>query len=479
MTVELQNTKKYEMIADRIEQMIVDSGMKPGDRILSIQKLNRHFGAAPATVCNALELLRERGIIVSIPQKGTFVHRVPEREQARQEGMHEEDIVDYLENALPLEPFFLPARKVISFKLKEYTSTPRQKMWDDIIQAFKGHHPEIEVEVGTDIEDRTGCDVVMYTDNLPMKELTDTPELRSLLDAGTLPEDYFPIARASLSGNRRPAKPFAVSQAWRICNRKMMEKHCPGLTEKDYSHLIASVSERFDYSSADFPAMGTFVQFLPLTLTEEGAAWKNRGKPDFDSSGVREVLEFNRCMIEKIRRYHRHTNELSIYLLWMDFMKNRLMALDSFSYILRLLAESRRDDFVIRPSPASGGGTAVTRVQMLGVMPDSPNAEAAAEFVRFACGPEGQRILAESQCNIPALRSCAESGAFLSGAPEGVGPDLLKPLYNARSLLNEPPFSNDRYFTLVNAVLSSYYYGKIDTENAVRKLNHIRITQDI
>ncbi len=475
MIVELQNTKKYEMIADRIEEMIVDSGMKPGDRILSIQKLNRHFGAAPATVCNALELLRERGVIVSIPQKGTFVHRIPERKTGGEEGMHEEDIVDYLENALPLEPFFLPARKIVSFKLKEYNSTPRRKMWNEIIRAFRNRHPEIEIEVSAECEERSGCDVLLYTDNMPMEEMTDAPELRAFLDADTLPADYFAIARASLSGNQRPAKPFAVSQAWRITNRKMMEKHCPGLEEKDFRHLITSVSGRFDFQSSEFPAMGTFVQFLPLNLVEEGVGEAKEGKPDFDSAGVRRVLEFNRCMIEKIRRYHRQANELSIYLLWTDFLKNRLMTLDSFSYILRLLTESRRDDFVIRPSPASGGGLAVTRVQMLGVMPDSPNPEAAAEFVRFACGPAGQRILAESQCNIPALRNCAESELFSSGAPEGVGAGLFRHLENPRSLLNQSLFSNERYFAGVNSVLSSYYYGKIDTESAVRKLNHIRV----
>lgn len=479
MIVELQNTKKYEMIADRIEEMIVDSGMKPGDRILSIQKLNRHFGAAPATVCNALELLRERGVIISIPQKGTFVHRVPGRKTTAEEGMHEDDIVDYLENALPLEPFFLPSRKTVSFHLKEYNSTPRRKMWDDIIQAFRNRHADIEIEVSAEAEERSGCDVLMYTDNMPMEELTDAPELRAFLDADASHADYFSIARTSLSGNQRPAKPFAVSQAWRITNRKMMEKHCPGLEEKDFRHLITSVADRFDFLSSEFPAMGTFVQFLPLNLVEEEAIDANPGKPEFDSDGVRQVLEFNRCMIEKVRRYHRQANELSIYLLWTDFMKNRLMTLDSFSYILRLLTESRRDDIVVRPSPASGNGLTVTRVQMLGVMPDSPNPEAAAEFVRFACGPEGQRILAESQCNIPALRNCAESDAFFRGAPEGVGTGLFRHLDNTRSLLNQSPFSDERYFAGVNAVLSSYYYGKIDTESAVRKLNHIRINEKI
>lgn len=475
--IELRNTKKYEMIAGRIEQMIVDSDMKPGDRMLSIQKLYRHFGAAPATVCNALDLLRDRGIIVSVPQKGTFISKVPEDGEEKNNGLRDADIADYLESALPMEPFFIPSRKTISFRLKEYSSTPRRKMWDDIFQAFRRQHPNTDIEVNADPDGQAETDVVMYSDNLSMKHPGESPELRMFLDAGTVPEDYFPIARASLSGNQRPAKPFAVSQAWRICNRRMLEKHCPGLDAEGFRNLITTVAARYDFRDEAFPAMGTFIQFLPLNLIEEGVLTGDYTKIDFSAPGIRRILEFNRCMIDKVRKYQRHAQNLSVGQLWTDFMKNRLMVLDSFSYILRLLTESRRGDFMIQSSPASGGGHAVTRVQMLGVTADSPNAGEAAEFVRFACGPEGQRILAESQCNIPALRSCAESGAFFNGAPDGVGIDLLKHLYNERSLLNVPLFSDDDCFTRINSVLSAYYDGTMELETAIHKLNRVRLAR--
>jgi|GEM_PF-3991827 DNA-binding transcriptional regulator YhcF (GntR family) len=474
--IELRNTKKYEMIAGRIEQMIVDSDMKPGDRMLSIQKLYRHFGAAPATVCNALDLLRERGIVVSIPQKGTFVNKVPAIMEENAGDLHDDDIVDYLESALPMDPFFVPSRKTVTFRLKEYSSTPRRRMWDDIFQAFRKQHPHIDIEVRADNDERGDGDVVMYTDNLAAEHIAESAPLRAFLDSDTIPDDYFPIARGSLSGNQRLAKPFAVSQAWRVCNRTQLEKHCPGLKSEDFRHLISNVSERYDFSAESFPVIGTFVQFLPLNLIEEGVfGGGGGGRLDFSAPGVKDILEFNRCMVDKTRKYHPRASELSIGLLWTDFMKNRLMVLDTFSYILRLLTESRRDDFVVRPSPASANGHAVTRIQLLGVAADSPNAEEAVEFVRFACGTEGQRILAESQCNIPALRNCAEHGAFLNGAPEGVGAELLKHLDQERSLLNMPLFADDDGFGRVNSVLSSYYYGKLELDAAVRKLNRIRL----
>lgn len=475
MITDLLNVKKYEIIADRIERMIIDSGMKPGSRILSVRKLIRHFDAAPATICNALDLLRERGVIVGIPQKGFFVHKLPVSKSASKKILPGNDIAEYLENALPLEPFFLPSRKILSFNLREYASTPRKTMWDDIIRAFRKRHSRIEIEVHSDMAESADCDLILYSDNRLLNEMPDIPEIRAILEDGSSPEDYFPIARASLEGNQRPSSPFAISQAWRIFNRRLMETHCPGLQEKDYQHLITTVKNRFDFQSADFPPMGTFVQLFLLNMVEEGILKKMTEKPSFDTAVVRSILEFNRSMIDKIRKNHQDAQDLSIYRLWDDLMNDRLISLDSFSYILRLLPENRIGDFVVRPSPASGNGSTVTRVQMLGVKPDSANAGEAAEFIRFACGSEGQRIVAESRCNIPALRSCAESSAFLSNVPEGVGADLLKHLNQPQSLLNELPFSSDFYFAGLNRVLSEFYFRKIDTETAVRKLNRIRL----
>ncbi|NMA21585.1 MAG: GntR family transcriptional regulator [Lentisphaerae bacterium] len=475
MIAELSNLKKYEVIADRIESMIIDSRMKPGSRILSVRKLIRHFKAAPATICNALDLLRERGIIVSIPQKGFFVHKLPADKPTLKTKLQGNDIAEYLESALPLEPFFLPSRKVISFNLREYASTPRKTMWDDIIRAFRKQHSRIEIEVHSDMDESSPCDLVLYSDNQLLNEMPDIPEIRTILEDGRKPEDYFPIARASLEGNQRPASPFAISQAWRIFNRHLMETHCPGLNEEDYQHLISTVRKRFDFQSADFPPMGTFVQFFLLNMMEEGLLKSVSQKPSFDTAGVRQTLEFNRSMLDKVRKNRQDVQDVCIFRLWDDLVNDRLMSLDSFSYVLRILPKSRIDDFIVRPSPASGNGSAVTRVQMLGVRPDSINAGEAAEFIRFACGPEGQHILAESRCNIPALRSSAESDAFLSNVPAGVGMGLLQHLYQPRSLLNELPFSSNFYYAALNRVLSEFYFRKIDTETALRRMNRIRL----
>lgn len=472
MMIELRNAKKYELIAGQIEQMILDSEMKPGDRMLSIQKLYRHFGAAPATVCNALNLLRERGIITSVPQKGTFISRIPDSPVPEGEELSEADITSYLENALSMTSFFIPSRKSITISLREYNSNVHREMWDRIFEAFREQHNNIDIQVDADPGDSSESDIIMFVDNLHPQNMLESPEIRAELDMDSAAESYFPIAMKALMGNHYPARPFSISQAWKIYHRELLEKHCPDLRDGDFQHLIHTVIDRFDYRDESFPALGTFVQFLPLNLIEEGIIEDGFAPINFDDPRIHEILEFNRCMIHKIRKYHQGTNDFSIGLLWGDFMKGYLMGLDTFSYVLRLLAESKNDDILVRA--ASGSNHAATRVQLLGVAADSPNTQEAVEFIRFACGAQGQQILAESRCNIPALRDSAENDVFLKNTPSGVDRDLLKNLYRKESLLDAPTFNNEVVFGKVNSILSAYYFDRIDLNTAVRKLKHIR-----
>ena len=46
-----------------------------GPRVPSIMELAEESGLAPATVKRALALLREEGLIETVPGRGTFVHR--------------------------------------------------------------------------------------------------------------------------------------------------------------------------------------------------------------------------------------------------------------------------------------------------------------------------------------------------------------------------------------------------------------------
>ena len=65
--MEPKYAKVYEALLERI------SGMNPGERLDSEVKLASSFKVSPMTVRRALMLLRQNGLTVGIPGRGTFV----------------------------------------------------------------------------------------------------------------------------------------------------------------------------------------------------------------------------------------------------------------------------------------------------------------------------------------------------------------------------------------------------------------------
>ncbi|QDU35005.1 putative HTH-type transcriptional regulator YdcR [Poriferisphaera corsica] len=63
----------YEQLADRIEGMIVEGVLLPGDRVPSVRKLKQQFGVSMSTVLEACRLLEDRGLVSARPQSGHYV----------------------------------------------------------------------------------------------------------------------------------------------------------------------------------------------------------------------------------------------------------------------------------------------------------------------------------------------------------------------------------------------------------------------
>ncbi|AYF72770.1 sugar ABC transporter substrate-binding protein [Nocardia yunnanensis] len=76
-------------------------------------------------------------------------------------------------------------------------------------------------------------------------------------------------------------------------------------------------------------------------------------------------------------------------------------------------------DVTVLPVGPSGGPGAVTDIGSTGlaIAAASPRREQAWEFVKFATGPEGQAIIAESGLFVPVLRSAMESPGFAAAHP--------------------------------------------------------------
>ncbi|MFF5079455.1 winged helix-turn-helix domain-containing protein [Actinoplanes sp. NPDC000266] len=62
-------------MADLLAAMIERGDLKEGDTIPSESYLQQEHGLARGTVRSAIRVLRERGLVTTAPQRGTYVTR--------------------------------------------------------------------------------------------------------------------------------------------------------------------------------------------------------------------------------------------------------------------------------------------------------------------------------------------------------------------------------------------------------------------
>jgi DNA-binding GntR family transcriptional regulator len=66
-------TPLYEQLADLLAAMIESGDLARRDPLPSESYLQQEYGLSRGTVRAAVRLLRERGLVVTLPQRGTFV----------------------------------------------------------------------------------------------------------------------------------------------------------------------------------------------------------------------------------------------------------------------------------------------------------------------------------------------------------------------------------------------------------------------
>lgn len=72
---------RYRQIAEIIKRRIEDGELQPSRPIPSEVQIEQEFGVARATARKAVALLRDWGLVVTVPGLGTYV--VPEAERPR------------------------------------------------------------------------------------------------------------------------------------------------------------------------------------------------------------------------------------------------------------------------------------------------------------------------------------------------------------------------------------------------------------
>ena len=63
----------WQQVAARIEQEIADGRLPPGAMLRGERAMAEEYGVAITTVRRAVRDLRDRGIVITLPAKGTFV----------------------------------------------------------------------------------------------------------------------------------------------------------------------------------------------------------------------------------------------------------------------------------------------------------------------------------------------------------------------------------------------------------------------
>ena len=245
--IELKNTKKYELIADRIEEMILESGMKTGERLSSVNDLAKLFNVAPATICNSLDLLRDRKIIISMPRKGNFIRKLPVRETEAAS-----DFASYLEACHPFGSIFSQRRKILSVCIDEYRFSFRKQLWDKIFSRFSEVFDGIEFKVIDDKHQADNADILLTSNHQLDDIILDSPDLRQKLFRDCAGGDHYPAALNGLSGNNLAVMPFAISQQMRLLNCGLIEQHCPSLLRDKPERFISYIIDNYDYKSPKF-----------------------------------------------------------------------------------------------------------------------------------------------------------------------------------------------------------------------------------
>lgn len=67
----------YVQVADHIAELIAAGTLQPGARLEGERELAEELGVAIGTVRRAVEELRARGLVVTLPAKGTYVAEPP------------------------------------------------------------------------------------------------------------------------------------------------------------------------------------------------------------------------------------------------------------------------------------------------------------------------------------------------------------------------------------------------------------------
>jgi multiple sugar transport system substrate-binding protein len=158
----------------------------------------------------------------------------------------------------------------------------------------------------------------------------------------------------------------------------------------------------------------TIIRLAPFAWSAGGDVVDDPEAPtrlDLDNAGARKALGFFVSMVED--GLIPTEEEVAAQDLETRFTTGKLGMLLSSRREVPAFREVQGLDFDVAPLPVDQEPAGILHSDGYCIAAESDAVDVAAEFVRFATGPEGQTLGALSGRTVPSLRSVAESGAFL------------------------------------------------------------------
>ncbi|MDJ1181463.1 PLP-dependent aminotransferase family protein [Roseofilum sp. BLCC_M91] len=104
-----QGANLYEQVANRIQTLIAEGTLQPGDRLPSVRKVHQQMSVSISTALEAYRLLEDRGLIGAKPQSGYFVRSVksppePDRSSPAQKACRVDTSLVFQVNSMVRDP---------------------------------------------------------------------------------------------------------------------------------------------------------------------------------------------------------------------------------------------------------------------------------------------------------------------------------------------------------------------------------------
>lgn len=112
---------RYLQVASALRRRIRDGHWVVGDKIATLEELEREFGVARVTVRQAIDLLHGEGLVKSFQGRGTFVTKVPGNERWLQLATDWDGLISHIRNNVP---HFLPVDGPAGPRIDDGDGTP-------------------------------------------------------------------------------------------------------------------------------------------------------------------------------------------------------------------------------------------------------------------------------------------------------------------------------------------------------------------